>query len=373
MEPVPLHGGQLKGISQRFGIQVSDLLDFSANINPEGPPESVLSHLRVSLDQPSTLSNYPDIDETELKQALARYAGVSQENIVVANGFAPILEAALRVLPIQRCLLPVPAFVEYRRTLDRVGIDVTAHPIPSRLNFRYDVQAMLTGFHNAILLANPQNPSGVLMSRDVLLELTTEAAARQIFVLFDEAFIDYSPEASLAIEVDRFPNLIVFRSLTKFFGMPGLRIAYAVTNPDLNRQLQQAISPWSITTLASLAAIVAVDEKPYVARTQTLNKVRRDELKSAVEELGIQVYPSSANFLLLRLPESGDHEKFWERMIMDHRIVLRNCANYEALGRGHLRAAVRKEQENNRLLEALAKTLASKANRTSGPGARGSN
>jgi threonine-phosphate decarboxylase len=216
---------------------------------------------------------------------------------------------------------------------------------------------MLAGSHDVILLANPQNPSGVLTSRDVLLELTAAAAARNIFVLLDEAFIDYCPDASLANEVDRFPNLIVFRSLTKFFGMPGLRVAYAIANPALSRQLQQAIAPWSITTLASLAAVAAVEDEPYAARTVALNEDRRDRLVEAIKRLGVHVYQSAANFLLLRLPESSDYRNVWERMILDHGIVLRNCTNYEALAGQHLRIAVRYEQENHRLIEALAQTL----------------
>ncbi len=357
-ESLPLHGGQLRQIADRFGIAVAELLDFSANINPEGPPAAVVSRLHASVDNPVTLTSYPDIDETELKQSLARYNSVSPENIAVANGFVPLLEAGLRVLPIRSCLLPVPAFIEYRRTLARAQIETIPHALDFESGFRYDVQAMLTGFPDAILLANPQNPSGVLASRDVLLDLTAEAAARNIFVLLDEAFIDYCPEASLARETERFPNLIVFRSLTKFFGMPGLRVACAISNPELSKRLQEAIAPWPITTLASLAASVAVEDEPYASRTIALNAERRGRMQEFIEALGISVYPSAANFLLLRLPNTADCEDFWKRMILDHRIVLRNCANYEGLLDWHLRTAVRSDSDNRRLVEALAQVLA---------------
>jgi threonine-phosphate decarboxylase len=350
----PLHGGQLREIGNRFAIPASELLDFSANINPEGPPAAVLSALRQAIDEPSILTNYPDLDETELRQSLARYADVPLESVAVANGFVPLLDAALRILPIRSCLVPVPAFVEYRRVLKRSGIELLSRKLESSSSFSYETSDLVNGPHDAVLLANPQNPSGVLCFRETMLRLIEEAAKRNVYVLLDEAFIDYCPDASLARETDRFPNLIVFRSVTKFFGMPGLRIAYAIANTKLCRQLQEAIAPWSVTSLASLAAGLAVQDEAYARHTIALNNERRDQIHSAIRKLGIHVYPSAANFLLLRLPGSIDCQQFWERLISEHHIVLRNCANYEALGDQHLRTAVRSDAENQRLIEALA-------------------
>jgi threonine-phosphate decarboxylase len=350
----PLHGGQLRQIADHFRVPVSQLLDFSANINPEGPPAAVRSCLRDSLDNPSIITDYSDLDEIELRQSLARYAGVRQENIVAANGFVPLLDAALRSLRIRSCLVPVPAFVEYRRTLERAQVETISCPLAESSGFSYDANDLLSGSHDAVLLANPQNPSGMLTNRDALLQLADEAATRKIRILLDEAFIDYCPEASLAREIDRFSNLIVFRSVTKFFGVAGLRVAYAAANAELRELIQESIAPWSVTSMASLAVGFAVQDGAYVRRTIALNKTRRDQMHAAIEKLGIHVYPSAANFLLLRLPASIDCRQLWERLIREHRIVLRHCANYEALCHRHLRVAVRTETENERLVEALA-------------------
>jgi threonine-phosphate decarboxylase len=360
-ERVPLHGGQLSQIAERFGVPASKLFDFSANINPEGPPESVLSCLRISLDDLSTLTNYPDLREIELRKSLARYAGVQPEHVIVANGFVQILDAVLQTLPIRRCLLPVPAFVEYRRALERASIEVVSTPLACDLNFSYGALDLKAGSYDAVLLANPQNPSGVLADHKMLVLLLEEAASQNVFVLLDEAFIDYCPEASLTTRINRFPNLIVFRSVTKFFGMPGLRVAYAAANANIRKQLQDVIAPWSITTLASLAASTAVQDKAYKQRTIALNLNRRSRLQTAIEELGIEAYPSAANFLLLRMSDAVDCENLWERLIQEHQIVLRNCANYEALSNQHLRAAVRKDAENERLVEALALVVGNKS------------
>ena len=350
----PLHGGQLRQIVDHFGIPMSELLDFSANLNPDGPPAVVLSCLRESLDVPSIIADYPDLDEWELRQRLARYAGVGPENVAVGNGFVPLLEAAFRMLPIRSCLVLVPAFVEYRKVLERSGIVFIPYELASGSGFNYEVSDLVVGSHDAILLANPQNPSGVLCPRETMLQIVEEAGRRNIVVLLDEAFIDYCPEATLSREIGRFPNLVVFRSITKFFAMAGLRIAYALAHEPLRKRIQEVVAPWSVTSLASLAAGYAVQDESYARRTITRNHERRDQIRRAMEKLGIDVYASAANFLLLRLPGHIDCHQLWERLIRRHRIVLRNCANYEALDSQHLRAAVRGHMENERLIEALA-------------------
>jgi threonine-phosphate decarboxylase len=356
-EQLPTHGGQLRQIAERFGIPLSQLLDFSANINPEGPPPAVLPTLHASLEDPGSLGCYPDIELTELKQSLARYAGVAPDNIVVANGFVPILDAALRALKIRHCLMPVPAFVEYRSALTRARIKITPQLLASGSNFAYNIKSMQDGDHDAILLANPQNPSGVSCDPQTLLQLVTAAADKNIVVLLDEAFIDYIPSESLSPYVERFPNLIIFRSVTKFHGSPGLRVAYAVASTELARLVTYELPPWPVTTLVAHAVSAALDDAAYAERSRLLNQERRALMQSELNQLGIHGYNSAANFLLLRLPCDIDSDLFWQRMILDNHMVLRNCHNYEGLGDGYLRAAVRTELQNEAFVRAIRQTL----------------
>lgn len=354
---LPIHGGQLRQIAERFGIPLAQLLDFSANINPEGPPPAVIPTLRANLEDPASLGCYPDIKQTELKQSLARYAGVAPDNIVVANGFVPILDAALRALRTRHCLMPVPAFVEYRSALTRAQIKVTPHLLEQDQNFAYNIGSMLAGDHDAILLANPQNPSGVSCNPQTLLQLVATAAEKKITVLIDEAFIDYIASDSLSPHVDQCQNLIVFRSVTKFHGIPGLRVAYAVAPAELARLVTYELPPWPVTTLAAHAVIAALDDAAYAERSRLLNQERRALMQSQLNQLGIDSYNSAANFLLLHLPSSINSDLFWRRMILDHQIVLRNCHNYEGMGDGYLRAAVRTELQNQAFVKAVRQTL----------------
>src|ERR1700679_3946379 len=197
IESYPFHGGHLRHIAKQFGIPTSQLLDFSANINPDGPPPAALSAIRDGLSDLSMLAEYPDLEETELRESIARYVGMSTECISVANGFVPLLEVVLRTLRIRNCLLPVPSFVEYRRTLERVGIEMSIHGLNAESNFRYDQAEMFVSMHDAILLANPQNPSGVCHDAAEVRALVALARQRNVYVLLNEAFIDYVPEQLL--------------------------------------------------------------------------------------------------------------------------------------------------------------------------------
>lgn len=356
-ETYPLHGGQLRHIAERFNIPEHNLADFSVNINPSGPPTAVLSALHAAINDPSNLMLYPDLQHMHLKKAIAQHLNLTPDHIIVANGFVQLLEAILRTLPIHTCLLPVPAFVEYRRVLTHTNIATTLHTLTTESNFSYDLRSLLTRQHDAILLANPQNPSGVTHSATVMYELTAAASSRGTYVLLDEAFIDYIPEHSLTNAIDELPNLIAFRSVTKFHAIPGLRVAYAVANPQLASTINEALPPWPITTLAAHAVIAALGEKTYATTSRAENNVSRAELHKYLADLGFTVYPSAANFLLFRLSAAIDHDRFWQDMICTHGIVLRSCANYEALPPGHFRAAVLTPQKNAQLGSAIATCL----------------
>jgi threonine-phosphate decarboxylase len=357
MECTPMHGGQLRKISERFNIPASRLIDFSANINPEGPPPAVLQMLRQCLEDRSTLTSYPDLEEDELKRAVTMYVGVTPQTVAVSNGFVPLLQAALQSLNIKRCLLPVPGFVEYRRILTQMKIRISPHILAPGSSFSYDFDRMLSGNQGAILLANPQNPSGVFTAKASMIEFVSAAAAKNIFILLDEAFIDYIPGESLVDQVEHFSNLIVFRSVTKFFAIPGLRVAYAVAGDSTTRLLNAHLAPWPISTLASRAAGAAFGDHHFADLTRTLNAKRRGDLRAGLEALGVHVYPSAANFLLLRLPGNVQSSSFCQRAILEHHLVLRDCSNYEALSPDHVRAAVRTDRENALLVESVGKIL----------------
>jgi threonine-phosphate decarboxylase len=361
LTPLPSHGGQLRQIAALYGVATGTLIDFSVNINPDGPPPSVLTAIQDALANPEVLTSYPDLELAELKKVIATSAKAQPENIVVANGFVPLLEAVLRALNTKRCLLPVPCFSEYRTTLENAKVVAIPYQVGSSGEFLYQPEAIMRAARNGacdtILLANPQNPSGALCQKEQMLRLLKMTAESEITLLLDEAFIDYCPDHSLTRYAIDQPHMVAFRSVTKFFAIPGLRVSYAVCNSSKAQTLNRFVAPWPITTLASHAVCAALVDKAYIEQSQRENGQRRLRMAQQLNTLNIKTYKSETNFLLLRLPANIDVGQLWERLIVEQQIVLRSCTNFEGLETGHLRAAVRSEGENKRLIAGLERVL----------------
>ncbi|HVJ07824.1 MAG TPA: aminotransferase class I/II-fold pyridoxal phosphate-dependent enzyme [Acidisarcina sp.] len=358
---LPEHGGQLRAIAARFSIPESRLLDFSASIFPDGPSPRVLEALADALCDLERLRAYPDLESHELRAKLASYAGVSVHNVLVAHGMVPLLAATLRAIEARKCMLPVPAFGEYRRILHREGVIPETYRLKDETNFQPDLKQLV--MHSAergcdaLILTNPHNPTGATLRSDEVHVLVQLAETYGIRVLLDEAFIDFVPEESFSMHVLEANHLIVFRSVTKFFAMAGLRAAYMLAPQHLVVGISRLLDPWSVSTLASIAAIAAVEDTTYIASTVARNQSEREVLRAALSALGLNVYPSRANFLLCRLAHAQRNQDVWERLILDHGIVVRNCATFEDLDETYFRIAVRGRDDNERLIGALDAVL----------------
>jgi threonine-phosphate decarboxylase len=209
----------------------------------------------------------------------------------------------------------------------------------------------------ALLLANPQSPSGRLMRAEELLRLQESAFALGAITIVDEAFIDYAPQESLTQWAARNPGLIVLRSLTKFFAMPGLRVAYAVSCPETRAAMESRIPAWSVGSIAAEAARMVLQDQPSIIQTRATNAMERDWLKGQLQALGLCVYPSAANYLLIKIDESRNGPEFWRRLIVEHGVVLRSCANFEGLDERYFRIGVRTRSQNELLIRALEQVL----------------
>jgi len=358
---LPAHGGQLSAISEAFSVPIDGLLDFSASIYPDGPSPRVIEAVSDALRSPQHLRQYPDLKSSDLRAGLARHTAIPADNILVANGVVPLMSATLRAIQARKCLLPVPAFGEYRRILEREKIEIHTYPLVPSANFRPDLDQLIGSCveHgcDTLILNNPHNPSGVTVDASEIRLMITHADRHGIRVLLDEAFIDFVPEESVSADVPQSGNLIVFRSVSKFFAMAGLRVAYVIASQHRVPAIATLLDPWSVSTLASQAAGAAVKDLRYISNTIRRNSEERERLTRALTGIGLTVFPACANFVMLRFPIEHAGENVWEQLILDHGIVLRNCGTFEGLDGRYMRAAVRGRDDNQRLVHALASVL----------------
>lgn len=358
---LPAHGGQLRELAAEFGVPEASLLDFSASIHPHPPSDRVVDTLCAALRARAILTTYPDMHYGALKEAIAAYAQVSVQAIAIDSGVMPLLAAALCALRPHRCLVPVPAFAEYCKVLDTCGVECCAFTSTQETGFSLESARMAASLKasgaQAVLLANPQSPSGRLIPAEELLRLHEAASALGAITIVDEAFIDYAPQDSLVPWAARIPGLIVLRSLTKFFAMPGLRVAYAVSCPETRTAMESRIPAWPVGSIAAEAARMVLQDQPSIIQTRVTNATERDWLEQQLQGLGVCVFPSAANYLLIKIDESRNGPEFWRRLIVEHGVVLRSCANFEGLDEQYFRIGVRTRSQNEFLVRALRQVL----------------
>jgi threonine-phosphate decarboxylase len=351
------HGGNVFAIARSLGLAPEEMLDFSASINPLGPPPGVREAVFAAFDR---IGHYPESGCSELAGALARRHGCAPDNVCVGNGSTELIYLLPRVVPGKRALLVAPTFAEYARALHQAGWECDRFILSGDNGFSLDlalIEETLTGGYGLLFLCNPGNPTGRIYGKGevaVLLEICRQAGT---LLVVDEAFMDFCADESVIRLLVDSGNGVVLRSMTKFYAFPGLRLGYALSAASLTERLAELRMPWSVNTLAQAAGLAALADEEFAARSLALVTEERTFLQEGLAELpGVRVWPGAANFLLARLEGGMTATALQERLIPE-RILIRDCANFEGLDGHYFRAAARTRRENGRLLASLGAIL----------------
>lgn len=351
---VYLHGGDIRGAAEKSGRNVAEILDFSANINPLGMPPGVREAVIESLD--SSL-NYPDPFCRRLRAAISEKLNQPEDYILCGNGGADLIYRLVYALRPGRALVTAPAFAEYEEAMCQTGTWTEFFPLGKTLEITEAYVDKLSQEHNIVFLCNPNNPTGILTPRSLIKKLLDKARALDVRVCLDECFLDFvkkEEDYSAAGWLSEYPNLIILKSFTKMYAIPGLRLGYVLSaDTDLLNRMRLAGQPWSVSEPAQAAGIAALRTEGF--REQTIDLVDRERtfLKEKLEELGLCVCDGHANYLCFQA--AGD-ATLADRM-QGEGILLRRCANYRGLGPDYYRTAVRGHEENQKLLATLKKVL----------------
>ena len=352
----PHHGGNLAWAATVAGCPPYLVKDFSASINPWGIPETVVN--AIAEDIPRLIA-YPNPDYPRLRNCLAKELGIGAEYILPGNGSAELLTWAAKDLAQQKATyLIVPAFGDYQRALRAFGANI--QPLSAELPFGNldrligDQVSDRERFESAgLILNNPHNPTGKLWRKQEITSYLKHFA----LVVIDEAFMDFLPpsdQQTLVELVPHFPNLVILRSLTKFYSLPGLRIGYAVASPERLEQWQSLRDPWSVNSLAATAAVVALKDLDFQQHTWNWLPPARQELEQGLSEiLELEPFPSAVNFLLVKSAISVSQLQI--ELLQRYQIYIRDCLSFPELGDRYFRIAIRTPAENRSLLEALSK------------------
>lgn len=354
-EPRP-HGGRALALARELGCPVATVLDFSASLNPFGPAPEVLAAAQAAL---ADASHYPESDAATLAAALAAHHDLPEGCVLAGAGATEFIFLVPRVLRPRRVLLVEPAFGEYRPALLQAGATVDSFRLDPAAGFRLDPGALCAALRpdtDLVWLANPLNPAGTGYPRELLL-LLLDALPSSVRVVVDEAFVDFAPTLSLADQAAVRPNLIVLRSLTKFYAIAGLRVGWLAAGAELAVRLAAEREPWRLSTPAIAAGLACLEADALRAATLQALPILRRELAAGLERLACTVYPSAANYLLCRLPDRAPSAGEVATQLRRQRILVRICADFSGLDERYLRLAVRSAGDNRQLLAVLAGEL----------------
>ena len=335
-----------------------DVLDFSININPLGLPAGLRKRLEAALND---LGRYPEITGETARSKIAHDIGVDAENVILGNGAIELIYLFARGVHPESALIPVPTFNEYRRALNMNGcVAVSELVLSPEDDFELDPERLVRKAEEcrpkAIYLCNPTNPTGRLYTK-AFIETLMDRLDPEIVWFIDESFIEFSGiETCLEYVNNAERRIFLLRSLTKFFGVPGLRIGYGVGSAALIRAMEAYKEPWTINTLALEAAMCIYDDKAYMQQTRDYIKTERQRVFEALTALpDLTVYPSGADFHLYKV--EGQSAQTLQKALLERHINIRTCEDFAGLETQFFRAAIKRREDNDRLIAALNNIL----------------
>jgi threonine-phosphate decarboxylase len=360
LEPC-VHGGEVWDVVNKTGLSREDVLDFSSNINPLGPSQKAIESIKNNFGR---IPFYPDPDSTALREAIAHhFKGISRWNVIVGNGSTELIYLFADVFMEKGdvALIPAPTFSEYEKATKKAGARIQ-HIKLSR-SFQVEPAIFMREMKGAkvVFLCNPNNPTSILMSRTNLTEIIEKALEENALVFLDEDFTEFVDEEkrfSLVDEIERYPNLFVLKSFTKFFGLTGLRIGYGIASEEIIKLLSTTKTPWNVNCLAQVAAVAALDDEKHSNRTAELVKGERAFLARELSGISVfKVYPADANFFFIDIRQSGFTAAQLKEKLLEYGVLIRDCSSFRGIDEYYVRVAVKTRRENEKLLEALKKTL----------------
>ena len=362
-------------------------LDFSVNINPLGISDKVHRTLAESL---VSAEAYPDQKAEELTEKLSKFIKIKPENIVFGNGASELLMAAVHAFIPKKILIPVPSFYGYEHAAKASGAHMDFYIMRQEDGFELTEAFLkhITSETDMLFIANPNNPTGKYISLKLLEKILDKCEKNNVMVILDECFMELSDEPEIYSSLSKFDktkqalfkNLLVLRSFTKTFAMPGLRLGYMVCS-DENKihKIKRHLPEWNISLPAQAAGIAALDETEMLGVARRLIKAEREFLEKELTQMGFQSIPSRANYILFNLcagverinldnaktdkgktKESGlENIDLYEELLKKH-ILIRDCSDYRGLSKGWYRIAVRSHEDNEKLIKAIEGVIKNK-------------
>lgn len=348
---LPSHGANPAHLYEASDLEKPDsIVDFSVNTNPGGPP-GWLKELWPSFIK--IIEDYPDPTGQAASEAIASRLLLSSENILLGNGAAELIHFIARSAAGGKVCIVTPAFSEYEEACTAYGCEISHVPVDV-WNWKLPVETLVKEAENAAVLfiCSPNNPTGQVFTEAEIIKLLQKTASSNTMVVIDEAFYDFAGESTITAQIQTFPHLAVLHSMTKMYAVAGLRIGYLAASGAIIEKLKPYRPHWNVNAIAlQTAQHIAADHK-YASETRKEMEKERERVMNNLTEMEFAVLPSAVNFYLFKDPSLG-HQQPLLHYLLQKGIVLRHTENFHGLDGRWLRAAVKKEADNDILLSLL--------------------
>jgi len=325
-----------------------------------GPPASAR---KVFVKSYGEISRYPDPYGEKLTGALAERHGMSPTEVLVGNGSTQLVYLLCAALRPRRALVVGPAFSEYANALTLTGAKVRQFSLAGADGFQFSKQRLMAAWDkdcDIVFLATPNSVTGQLIPKTEIESIACVALTRKSFVVIDEAFIDFVEKESVKTLVRQNLYLIVLRSLTKYYALPGLRVGYLLGAARRVAQLAAHQEPWSVNAPALSVALACLKDAGFTMKTECWLEEERQFLSERLTAIeGLHPFASRANFLLVKIDRSGIDALQLRSFLSRKNILIRACDSFAGLGADYFRVAVKRRKDNLRLLAALREWAAS--------------
>lgn len=339
------HGGDLLSYEKYYD---GELIDYSSNINPLGPPKGLE---KVLIDSFKNLESYPDIKYRRLKKSIANYLNCDEDNTIVGNGAVEVIDNF--IILANRVVVCTPSFSEYEKRARVHGKEVIR--IPYNLDFTLDILTIGSKIqkNDLIILGNPNNPTGLRIDKIELIMLYNVIKKSGAYLLLDEAFFEFCPMDYDSIELFRqinYENLGIIRAATKFFALPGIRLGYGCTSRALAEKISKIELPWSINSLAEAAGNFIFNDKEYIEESKRYIEEERKYMLQELSKLNyIKVFHTETNYILIKLLKWNEEYIF--NFFLKRGIVIRKCSSFIGFNDSYIRVAIKSRENNIRLIE----------------------
>jgi threonine-phosphate decarboxylase len=356
---LPEHGANPHHVYERVGIDVPErVLDFSENVNPAGPPSSIQQRWPDFLGQ---LSAYPDPQGEPFLTAAADFHGVSKTSMFAGNGAAELLALIAERYRGKRAVVVHPTFSEYEATLTAKHVEIVRVTASAANAFRLPVQDIMRAMDGAavLYLCTPNNPTGILPEQHELATIIRHAQEIGCEVVLDEAFIDFVDESlSFIAQIKEHRHVLVVRSMTKMYAIPGIRLGYVIADPTIIQEIKALAPHWNVNGIAAQIGTSCLQEEAYRQQAIDYSNRQRESMKAFLQAQGCIVTDSVTNFLSFKPPEGQEAQELY-RMLLEKGIVLRHTENFRGMDGEWLRIGMKNEADMALLQCVLEEILSS--------------